>query len=106
MIKPAPLWPSNITVPSRVKDVVLKMCDKYGLTPSDIFGPSRKKPIPTARGETYYRLYEIGFTLTQMGYYFGRDHTTVVYSMAKWQNANGMPKLTNYTTRDMRKKVA
>lgn len=67
------------SVSKAVSDVALKT----GLTPSMIVSRSREKDVILARGEVLYKLNRGGFSLTQLGRIFHRDHTTVLAAVRK-----------------------
>ena len=56
--------------------------DYYGLTMSDLTGPTRKREITVPRSIAMYLTREMtGMSLPQIGIVFGgRDHTTVLHS--------------------------
>jgi len=42
---------------------------------------SRKRTIVLPRMVLMYKLYQTGFTLTEVGAIFGKDHTTVIHAI-------------------------
>jgi chromosomal replication initiator protein len=76
-----------------VFDVVLKVCDIYGITLDKLMTRTRFKPIPEARHICMFimrRQFKWGFI--KIGEYFNLDHTTVIHGV------QGIEKLldTNY----------
>ena len=55
----------------------------YGITADDLRGRSRVQPIARARQEAYFLCREQGYTMTQIGGYFHRDHSTVSYGISQ-----------------------
>ena len=71
----------------RVKQITAELImqtvtDYYGLTMSDLTGPTRKREITVPRSIAMYLTREMtGMSLPQIGIVFGgRDHTTVLHS--------------------------
>ena len=55
------------------------VAEKHGLRPSDLRSYSRKRKVAHARFEAFAKAKLAGFSLTQIGIYWGgRDHTTVM----------------------------
>ena len=54
-----------------------------GCTIQQMLGPCRRAPIVTARQKAMLRAYEEGFSSTQIGWAFNRDHTTVLYAVGR-----------------------
>ena len=70
--------PKRIT-PDLIIDCV---ADYYGLSPALLRGNSRKKEIATARHVAVYLTREMtNMSLPRIGDAFGRDHSTIVYSL-------------------------
>ena len=56
----------------------------HDVSPSDIFGRSRKTKIAAARQEYMYALHRRGLSSPHIGKIVGRDHTTVLHAIWKW----------------------
>jgi chromosomal replication initiator protein len=71
-----------------VKEIVESVANRTGLTPEDIYGRRRLKPIVKARHAAMYLARKrAGKTSTQIGAIFGRDHTTVLEAVRKVSEA-------------------
>jgi len=56
----------------------------FGLTPEDLVSKSRSRPLTTARHDAMYLMRECtGLSLIKIGETFNRDHSTVLYGLAK-----------------------
>ena len=64
-----------------IQDIVKVVCEHYHLTPEMLMLKSRKREIVLARQIVMYicKTY-CNFSLTSIGTYFEKDHTTVIYS--------------------------
>lgn len=61
-----------------VMDAVALACgDAYGVTFKQILSPSQCTEIAAARGIAAFLLREFGFSLGEIGDYFGRHHSTI-----------------------------
>jgi chromosomal replication initiator protein len=70
----------STTVFSIIRDVARK----HDLTVPMIMGDSRNKPIVAARQEAIWRIWrERGYAFARIGRVFGKDHTTIMHSIAK-----------------------
>lgn len=75
----------NISRQASVHQIASVTAGYFSLRLSDLRGPSRRRPTPTARALAMYLARNLTTdTLAQIGRYFGgRDHTTVSYSYGK-----------------------
>jgi len=66
---------------------MLAICEEVahstGLTVADLRGPSFSKEVSRARQYAYWRSYELGFSLSSIGRFFNRDHSTVRYGIIR-----------------------
>lgn len=74
---------------SLVKDVASSFLVPYGV----ILGRGRTKRVSAARQEVWARMYECGFSLPEIGFMFGRDHTTILYGIRTATKARKSAKL-------------
>ena len=64
--------------------IIQEICEKHGLTKTELLGPRRAIPIVKARHEAMYRMSkETPMSLPAIGMRMGRDHTTVIYGVRK-----------------------
>lgn len=86
-VLPRPARLSLVSTPNwRVDEIVRRTAISYGLSVEDLLGRSRSKMIVRARKEAMKAVYELGFSYPEVGRFFGRDHTTVMY-LVKWKKA-------------------
>ena len=80
-----PLLPSESAgdIPSEL--IIKETADYYTLTPDELLGPSRSRPLVTARQVAMYLCRELTpLSLPKIGEAFGgRDHTTVMHADSK-----------------------
>jgi hypothetical protein len=78
--------------------LIADVCDRYGVCPSDVAGNARYRPLVQARNEAMYLVKSKKPTLSnpQIGQWFGRDNTTVLHGIARYQERTGAPKLVGY----------
>lgn len=61
-------------------NILFEVCNTYKLTPVEICGRQRGVNLTRARREFCERAKDTGlFSLPEIGYIIGRDHTTVMY---------------------------
>ena len=66
-----------------IKTAIMGVCKDYKITFEDMMSGSRKRTIVLPRMVLMYKLYQTGFTLTEVGAIFNRDHTTVLNAIRK-----------------------
>jgi chromosomal replication initiator protein len=66
-----------------IKTAIMGVCKDYKITFEDMMSGSRKRTIVLPRMVLMYKLYQTGFTLTEVGAIFNRDHTTVINAVRK-----------------------
>ncbi|TPM92710.1 helix-turn-helix domain-containing protein [Mesorhizobium sp. B2-1-3A] len=75
-----PAEPSKVSV----RSIILEVAKRHGISPLDITGPSRARPIVEARRAAMVEAYltRLDLSTPQIGREFGgRDHTTVLHSI-------------------------
>lgn len=60
--------------------IVAEAAAQAGLSVEALRSPARRRPVAQARQQAMARMREVGFTTTQVGRFFGRDHTTVTHA--------------------------
>ena len=68
----------------RVKEALLPVLQKYGITYEELKLGSRRKMFIYARKEACYRLHQAGMSYCAIGRIFGHDHTTIMYAVSSW----------------------
>lgn len=81
--------PSGRAIPPRVRAIIRSAALEHGVTPADILGDSRSRKITRARWEAMEACRELVMpggdnpSFPQIGRWFGRDHSTVMYGLRK-----------------------
>lgn len=73
-----------------VRKVVEAISEKTGIPPERIVSVTRNKAVVAARHWAFYELQQAGFSLTQMGRMFQKDHTTVLHGIRKHMKRTGI----------------
>ena len=74
------LWHGVQPKRRRMVDIAGEVCDRYGLSITELLGKSRERRIAWPRQEAMYLMRCEGFTLNQIGRYFGgMDHSSIWY---------------------------
>lgn len=78
-----------------MKDVVAEVAERRGIDALTLRGPSARRPVVRARWEAFHLCRNITrengrpkYSLPQIGKFFGRDHTTVLYGLRQWSAAS------------------
>lgn len=68
----------------RMADISKEVASAYGMTADALRGPMRTAYFAKARHEAFYLCQQQGFSLEQIGRFFGgRDHTTVMSGISR-----------------------
>ncbi len=87
------------SAPSWVIERLLERAEKHGVSPALLAGKSRQYAIVPVREELIYSIKATkpGLSAPQIARWFGRDHTSILYSIAKHAlNNRGVAALTTY----------
>ncbi len=68
-----------------------QMARKYHVTLEEMLGRGRRSPEAAARHELWHLLYEEIPSLTRIGEIFGRDHSTILAAVRKYEERFGRP---------------
>lgn len=68
----------------RLHNLVVEAAREAGCTPAQIVSTQRTPVITQARMRAMSRAYSEGFTTSQIGRVFKRDHTTVMHAVKKY----------------------
>lgn len=71
------------STPIGPRQLVRGIAERHGLTIDDLTGQSTAKRVVPARWEAMTALRNRGWSLTQIGNYLHRDHTTVLYGLRR-----------------------
>lgn len=82
---PAPSEPPALAPLLPMARVTAAVCMEHGVTMADVRGASRSRRIVAARFEAMFRCRGLGKSLTEVGRFFSRDHTSVLHGVRKYQ---------------------
>ena len=75
----------------RWQQISRQVCEKHGITWAQMLQGTRSAARVNARGELYYRLSrETTLSMAEIGRRLGRDHTTVIYGIARHMRLHGL----------------
>ena len=82
-------------LPDWAKDVVREVCHRHDVPIHDIFGKAKTRLVAAARREAIYRVKfeKPSVSSGQLGHWFGRDHSTILFALARYQELYGAPVL-------------
>ena len=85
-------------MPVWVRGIVFDAAVKHGVSAASIVLKLRARAVVAARNEALYRVKEANpdLSLPKIGGWFGMDHTTVIYALARHAEATGDCPLTDY----------
>jgi hypothetical protein len=72
----------------RLSGICLAVYHSTGVSVRDLRGSKRNTNIVKARNEAYLLSFKAGYTVSQIGRYYGKDHTSIRHGIAR---AAGMP---------------
>lgn len=75
----------RLTPRERRHMIIAQVCDRHGVAVEEVMGRSRFKRVCTARKEAYAMLREERLSYPAIGRMFGRDHTTVVDGVQRYE---------------------
>lgn len=95
-------------MPDWIKKILFEVGAKHGISPYRMAVGNRSAEVVRARNEAIYRVKERKpkLSLPQIGKWFGRDHTSVLHSLAKHSEETGEHKFTNYDLDRVRERNA
>lgn len=95
-------------MPQWAIDIVIEISERLGTCISDIADCKRTSLVVAARNEAMYRIKERKPSLSspQIGKWFGRDHTSVLFAIASYQEATGADPLVGYNINIARRRNA
>jgi chromosomal replication initiation ATPase DnaA len=85
-------------MPEWARRIIEDVADRSGICPSEMAGPGRKRKVVDARNEAIYLIKDRKPMLSspQMGRWFNRNHVSILYALASYSDAKGLPNLTYY----------
>ena len=66
-----------------MRDVLHAVASRHEMRPAELMGASRHKMVVRARQEAFAEMRRRGRSLAEIGRFFERDHTTVLYGLRK-----------------------
>lgn len=72
-----------ITLPTRIMKIVEAVAEEHDVTVGQLLGQSRQRKHVRARWAVWAILDAEGKSLTQIGNYFNRDHTTILHGLGR-----------------------
>lgn len=74
-----------------MKEIARDVAAEHGVTVDQMMAVSRKRPIAQIRQEAMAQIYATGrYSLTQVGRFFNRDHTTVLHACRSVSERQGL----------------
>jgi len=67
--------------PLSMRRIALDVALKYELSFEELIGPKRHQRQARPRQEAMFKMKELGHSHSEIGRFFGRDHTTVMYGV-------------------------
>jgi chromosomal replication initiation ATPase DnaA len=85
-------------LPERVRLIVEETAEKHGVPPREILSSSRNRQVVAARTEAIYRTKAAKpiASAPTIGKWFGRDHTSILAALSRYQARHGAPVLSQY----------
>ena len=82
-------------LPDWAKEVVREVAMRHDVPVRDIFGAARRRSIVAARHEAIYRVKfeKPSLSSGQLGLWFNRDHSSVLFALVRFQELTGAPVL-------------
>jgi chromosomal replication initiation ATPase DnaA len=69
------------------EQVIGVMCEEYSLSRREFIGHGRWPEVVDARRACVVILFEFGLQVSHIGYAIGRDHSTVLAHLGRWDQA-------------------
>lgn len=85
-------------MPVWARDILRDVSGRRGVCVNDMASSSRNHKIAMARNEAMYLMKARKPMLSspQLGRWFSRDHTSILYAISSYQEKNGLPRLVAY----------
>ncbi len=79
--------PGSVATPSSLMEQLTeKVAMDFKVLPSELRGPSRFAHFTEPRRKVWTELQVRGYSLDQIGRFFGRHHTTILHGISEYQN--------------------
>lgn len=78
------LWRGRIPIKQTMAQILAGVCAEYGMDADVLKGRNRFQDVVIPRQEAMLRMVETGqWTLPQIGRFFDRDHSTVIFAVRR-----------------------
>ena len=86
------LWHGRIAIPPRTMAQILsEVAEQFNVSVADLKGPARFRCIVYPRQDAMWRMVNEGrWSLPQIGRFFNRDHTTVIWAWRQVEKRNAL----------------
>jgi chromosomal replication initiation ATPase DnaA len=86
-------------LPEWIAEIIHATAEKHGIDICDLMGGSRTWNVGRARHEAYYRVKERkpALSLNQIGKFFQRDHTSILFGLAAHAERSGEHDFTGFS---------
>jgi len=76
-----------VNLPERAAELGHLICDGYGVGLDEVLGRDRRRRVSVVRGKVVAAWRRWGFTVSEIGRWLGRHHTSVLHMvrMAEWR---------------------
>lgn len=84
--------------PAWAIDIVCRVAEKHNISPLRLVASTHRSIVVDARHEAIYEIKRAkpALSSTQIGKWFGRDHTSVLYGMARHAANNDLPPMCGF----------
>jgi chromosomal replication initiation ATPase DnaA len=84
-------------VPQWARDIIVSSVSEEGVHLGEVLGASRRRDVVQARHRAMYliKATKPGLSFPQIAKWFGKDHTSTLYAVAKYGIRNGLPAFTS-----------
>lgn len=87
-------WTFGRPIPTggnRWREILNEVAEKHDVCPREMLSASKADPVAVARFECWFRMREeTTYSYSQIGRFFGRDHTTVLHGVARWREISSV----------------
>lgn len=85
----------KLSMPKWIQDVVFEVARRHGVPPVDVVSASRRRVVVKARNEVLYEVKRArpDFSFPRIGFWFNRDHTSVMHAVWRHAVTAGVPRL-------------
>jgi hypothetical protein len=85
----------KVVMPPGIRRICLRVMSRHGVLWGELTSKKRTHRFNPARWELSYRLSEYGLSAKAIGALVNRNHTSILYQMARFAFAHGLPRREN-----------